>query len=401
MNVRIVVIHDRQDALRQIRATGADEYAAPLMAGKGVFRAVCADGVDNRAANIIKQEMLSLGGEAAVNRAVSGFTKGASRVLIMGTLKQHEGLLTKLSRQPFGLKALATEIAKAFSNYDRTVASSIGTRRPLKLGDGTAVMGILNVTPDSFSDGGSFAGPDAALERAAVMEAQGAAVIDIGGESSRPGAAPVTAKDEIARVMPVVKKLAKRTKLPLSIDTYKPEVARAALDAGVSIVNDITGLRHQKGRMAQVVREYRAGVVIMHMQGEPRTMQRTPRYGDVVEDILTFFTQRLEFALSAGIAPERIVLDPGIGFGKTEAHNLEILRRLGEFKVLGFPLLVGVSRKRFIGSLLGGRAPQERCSGSLGAAAWCALQGARIVRVHDVRETVEALKVIAAVSAVQ
>jgi dihydropteroate synthase len=194
--------------------------------------------------------------------------------------------------------------------------------------------------------------------------------------------------------VPVLRLLARRTRLPLSIDTYKPEVAAAALDAGAVIVNDITGLRYRQGAMADVVSKYRAGVIIMHMQGTPRSMQKNPHYGDVVEDINDFFLQRTTFALEKDIDRRQIILDPGIGFGKTQEDNLAILRRLAEFRSLGFPLLIGASRKSFIGSILSDRPPHERQYGSIGAAAWAALAGAHIVRVHDVQGTVEALKVL-------
>jgi len=244
-------------------------------------------------------------------------------------------------------------------------------------------MGILNVTPDSFSDGGRYLDPDAAVARAKEMAAEGADIIDIGGESTRPGAEPVGADEELRRVLPVIERLGGDCP-PVSIDTSKAAVARAALAAGASIVNDVTALRGDR-EMAAVVAESGAGLVLMHMRGEPRTMQKNPRYDDVVGEIGAFFEERLDFARRAGIAPEQIVLDPGIGFGKTLSHNLEILRRLGEFLRLGRPVLVGPSRKSFIGHILG-TPVEQRLEGTAAAVAAAVLGRASVVRVHDVKE---------------
>jgi dihydropteroate synthase len=397
MDVRIIEIQTADDAAHAINAVGADPYAVRLMADKAYMRTILLNGVDNRAANLIKQEMLALGGEAAVNRYVSSFKTGASSVLIMGTEKQLKSLLSKLSRQPFGLKHWHTRIQTVLSQYERRTFSLTLGNRKVTLGADPLVMGILNITPDSFSDGGAYLEPDDAFRRAEEMAAQGADIIDIGGESTRPGSAVVSAEEERARVVPVIKLLKKRLRLPLSIDTYKPEVARAALDAGAAIVNDIAGLCYDRGAMAKVVKQYGVPVIVMHMKGKPATMAKNARYNDVVSEINDFFSERITFARSEGIREDRLILDPGIGFGKTLAHNLEILRRLKEFKVLGLPIAVGLSRKRFIGKITGVTAPAERQSGSIAAALWAALQGAHIVRVHDVEETAQALKVLAAI----
>ncbi|MGA1529227.1 MAG: dihydropteroate synthase [Kiritimatiellia bacterium] len=256
----------------------------------------------------------------------------------------------------------------------------------------TLVMGVLNVTPDSFSDGGAFFDLAKALEQARRMVADGADIIDIGGESTRPGAQPVSVDDECARVIPVIEQLTREIDAPISIDTRKPQVAAAALAAGAHIVNDVAGLG--EAGMAGVVREYRAGLVVMHMQGTPQTMQEQPVYGDVVAEVGAFLRARVEAALAEHIAAEAIVADPGIGFGKTLEHNIALLRQLPEIERLaGRPLLIGVSRKRMIGAITG-REVDDRLAGSLGAAAFAALHGARIIRVHDVKETCDLLKVI-------
>jgi dihydropteroate synthase len=253
-----------------------------------------------------------------------------------------------------------------------------------------AVMGILNVTPDSFSDGGVHLDPNVAAAAARRMVEEGAAIVDVGGESTRPGSQGVSIDDELRRVVPVLERL--QGVVPLSIDTTKPEVVRRALELGAELVNDVTALRGDPD-MAEVVAGADAYLCLMHMLGEPRTMQDDPRYDDVVSEVKAFLEGRLAFAVAAGIAEERICLDPGIGFGKTVEHNLELLRRLDELVALGRPVLVGVSRKRFLGRLLG---DPEATVGPLGASIAAAVAavsaGATIVRVHDVRETVEALR---------
>lgn len=246
------------------------------------------------------------------------------------------------------------------------------------------IMGILNVTPDSFSDGGRFLSPDAAVERALVMEGEGADIIDIGGESSRPGAEPVSVEEELGRVLPVLERLRGRLRIPISIDTTKAEVAEAALRAGACIVNDISALRFDPA-MAPLVAEFGAGLVLMHMLGTPKTMQQSPHYDDVVREVRGFLAERAQYAQSQGIPREAIAVDPGIGFGKTVEHNLELLRRLPELVELGFPVLVGPSRKSFIGALLG-LPVEERLEGTLAACAVAVVRGADILRVHDVRQ---------------
>ena len=253
----------------------------------------------------------------------------------------------------------------------------------------THIVGILNVTPDSFSDGGNYFSLDAAVAQAHTMAEEGADIIDIGGESSRPGSEPVSEEEELRRVIPVIEKLARSVEVPISIDTWKPRVAAEALAAGASILNDITGLGNPAMRAAAAAA--RAPVILMHMQGEPKTMQEHPTYGDVVRDIKEFFIERIALAKEAGV--HDIILDPGIGFGKTLEHNLIILKRLHEFADLGYPLLVGPSRKAFIGTLNDGAPPAERLPGTIAAVVAARLNGASYVRVHDVKECRQALQV--------
>jgi dihydropteroate synthase len=255
----------------------------------------------------------------------------------------------------------------------------------------TAIMGVLNVTPDSFYDGGRRADANQAIADGVAMAASGADVIDIGGESTRPGAAEVSEAEELGRVLSVIRGLRKEISLPISIDTYKSAVARAALDAGADIVNDISALRFDPAMVALVAQE-KVPVILMHMQGSPRTMQSNPHYADVVREVRDFLAAQLYEAMDAGISPEAIVIDPGIGFGKTLDHNLELLRGLPVLAALGQPLLVGVSRKTFIGKILN-LEPDQRLEGSLAAAVAAVLAGANLLRVHDVGETSRALRV--------
>ena len=256
----------------------------------------------------------------------------------------------------------------------------------------TLVMGVLNITPDSFSDGGQFNSIERAVGRAMAMVAEGADIIDIGGESTRPGSPGVTAEVEVARVVPVIEAIASRCAIPLSVDTHKPAVAEAALQAGAHIVNDISGLRDPA--MVEVARRYQAGVVIMHMQGTPRTMQDQPSYHDVVAEVGQFLRERVDESVRAGIPAERIVVDPGIGFGKTLEHNLDLLRGLATIITqAGRPVLAGVSRKRFIG-MITNRETGDRLAGSLAAASFAIARGARIIRVHDVKESCDAARMI-------
>jgi dihydropteroate synthase len=260
----------------------------------------------------------------------------------------------------------------------------------LDLGRKTLVMGVLNVTPDSFSDGGHFLSPDRAFEHAEAMAAEGADLIDIGGESSRPGSEPIPAEEELRRVLPVIERVAQHLNLPVSIDTYKSEVARAALAAGAKIINDITALRHDP-KMAEVAGSGRVPVILMHMQGTPKTMQINPAYNSVIDDISLFFRERINAVRDAGIQDDQILLDPGIGFGKTTEQNLEILRSLHRFRDLRRPLLVGPSRKSFIGQVLG-LPINERLEGTSAAVAAAVLGGASIVRVHDVKAMVRVVR---------
>ena len=249
----------------------------------------------------------------------------------------------------------------------------------------THVMGILNITPDSFTDGGLFFRRDSAIEHGLRMVEEGADIIDVGGESTRPGSEPVEYEEEVRRIIPVIDALAKRIKVPISIDTYKADVAKRALDAGASIINDISGLRFDPG-MPKVAAECRVPIVLMHIKGTPKNMQVNPEYEALIPEIVDYLRISIKLAIDSGVREEMIIVDPGIGFGKTFEHNLEILRNLHEFTLLEKPLLVGPSRKAFIGKILGNASSSERMEGTAAAVAISIMNGANIVRVHDVEE---------------
>lgn len=258
----------------------------------------------------------------------------------------------------------------------------------LTLGERTHVMGILNVTPDSFSDGGQYLDVQQAVDHAKLMVEEGATLVDIGGESSRPGASRVSTTEELDRVLPVIRAVAGALDVVISIDTSKAEVARRALEAGAHIVNDITALQGDT-EMVSVVTEMDAGLILMHMKGTPRTMQQAPQYEDVVRDVRASLSESVKSAEAQGVAAERIIIDPGIGFGKTAEHNIEILKRLSEFRSLNKPLLIGTSRKSFIGNIL--ELPvTERLEGTIATVCWAIAHGADIVRVHDIKANVRA-----------
>jgi dihydropteroate synthase len=278
------------------------------------------------------------------------------------------------------------------------------TRRVWKIGDDIVdfskrgmIMGVLNVTPDSFSDGNEFFECGAAVERGIQMASEGADIIDVGGESTRPGAEPVSTDRELERVIPVINQLRAKIDIPISIDTSKSEVANAALDAGASIVNDVTAGRGDD-QMLPLATKQKAAVILMHMQGEPRTMQKNPQYGDVVREVVDFFRQQYSRALECGIDPMRLAFDPGIGFGKTLEHNLSLLKNLEQLLVHDRPLVVGVSRKSFLGKLNGSNEMGDRLAPTIALTAILRARGADILRVHDVKENVAALRTVERVS---
>ena len=402
--MRILQPSNHKELKKLMQDIKVDPYGIEIMLPKAVNHLVRINSISCIAANILKQEMLSLGGDVAVARdALTGKVKKTD-CLLMATLSQFNRLTEKLNRQPFGLNRLAHDLSDNLTNYQKDEFNLDLGRYKLILRQGkTYIMGIVNLTPDSFSADGLYrtaysvqriADSKRVVEFVERMVDDGADIIDIGGESTRPGAEPIPVKEELERTIPIIKKIARKIKVPISIDTYKPEVARQALDNGAVMVNDITGLNN---KMAKIVSKYKAGVVIMHMKGNPRTMQNNPVYKSLIDEIIEYLDRAISEAVAWGIDRERIIVDPGIGFGKTLEHNLEILKRLREFKILGRPMLVGPSRKSFLGKILNA-GPQERIFGTVSACVLAVKNGANVIRVHDVKAVKQAFKVFDAIA---
>lgn len=382
-SARLLVINTPAAAELALRRIKVDASGISLMSPKMSIRCVHLCGLQCRQANILKQEMLSLGGDAAVARGAVACSVEKSDVILIGTEKQLHKLCDKLSMQPFGLPALAPELKSVLMHSVakpsgwRTARRELSLARPL-------IMGILNVTPDSFSDGNCFLDPGCAIDRAFEMADQGADIIDIGGESTRPGAAQVDTAEELRRIMAVLEQLDGKLHCAISIDTWKSAVASEALNAGAEIINDISGFTFDP-KMPAVAARTGAGAVLMHTRGRPDTMQRDTSYCDLMAEIYNGLDSSVRVAVEAGVERDRIAVDPGIGFGKDTDGNLEILRRLRELTGQGFPILVGTSRKAFIGKTLT-RDSDERIYGTAATVALAVANGASILRVHDVRE---------------
>jgi dihydropteroate synthase len=309
----------------------------------------------------------------------------AGSISVHGSAAQLRYCLARVAGHQQLPDRLRTLITSRLDNYLRSDYKVDVRGRTLDLGGRTHVMGVLNITPDSFSDGGMFSDPDRALDHGRMMASQGADIIDVGGESTRPGAEAVPEEEELRRIIPVIEHLSVELPVPLSVDTYKASVADRALRAGAGMVNDISGLRFSPD-MAKVVADHGAAVVLMHIKGTPRNMQTNPTYDDLIGEISDSLEESIAIALRAGIRRDRVLIDPGIGFGKTAGHNLAIIDRLNEFRILGFPIVLGTSRKRFIGTVLDIAEPKDRREGTAATIALGIERGAHIIRVHDVGE---------------
>ena len=334
-------------------------------------------------ANVLKQEMLSLGGDAAVARGTVACNIDRTDCILIGTEKQLGRLCRKLKVQPFDLPELAGELDLLLARSATAPTAWKTSQRTLSL-NRPLIMGILNVTPDSFSDGGICCDPDRAIERALQMASEGADIIDIGGESTRPGADAVSSDEELGRIIPVIERLAGKLECAISVDTWKSDVAARALSAGAEIINDISGFNFDP-RMASVAAASGAGVVLMHTRGRPENMQQNTSYDDLMAEVVNGLTASLSIAHEAGVSRDCIAIDPGIGFGKGAAGNLELVRRLAELSCFGVPILTGPSRKSFIGTVLGRSQTADRLFGTAAVAALSVSNGASILRVHDVR----------------
>jgi dihydropteroate synthase len=389
--LRLISPRPKGALARVLAEAGVDPHGIAIIERKAETIVIRVDRVAAPVANIIKQQLLSMGGDAAVHREAITGGPPQSIVYIIADRNRLAQLPAKLARQPFGLAELGTSVERLLGAMERPPALVRLPRGEIDLATGPIVMGVLNVTPDSFSDGGAFLDPGAAHERALAMIEEGARIIDVGGESTRPGAAEMSAETELGRVMPVLRRLGGAIPVPLSIDTRRAAVARAAIDAGAAIVNDVSGLRHDPA-MIETVRESGVAAVVMHMRGTPETMQANPSYADVTGEIIGWFEERTAELVRAGIDREKIIIDPGLGFGKRLEDNLTILNELGDFAGLGFPVMVGYSRKSFIGRITD-REPILRIHGGFAALAKCLAGGAAFIRVHDVAETIDFLKV--------
>ena len=410
---------DPQTLRREMEKIGADPEGVQIMVPKGRFFTLVAEGVKYAAASILKQEMLAKGGDAAVSGVIYKGGEYTSNMLLMGTERTLRRVANVLAVQPLpSLRELSVELKAALRNADGPSHPSltIGSSE-FRWGERTYVMGIVNVTPDSFSGDGLMRGgagggepPPAeglvgrTVECALALVEQGADIIDVGGESTRPGGAPVDAATELARVVPVIRRLRQATNTPISIDTYKAEVARAALDEGADLVNDVWGLR-MDANLAPLVAERGVPVVLMHNRSKPRDAAQKAllggryvgvQYDDLMADVLRELRALVEAAERAGIHRERILIDPGIGFGKTVEQNLALLNQLDELRVLGLPILLGTSRKSFIGYTLSSP-PEERLEGTAATVCVGIMRGAHIVRVHDVGPIVRAVRMTDAV----
>lgn len=395
LSPRILLVDSPEDAAREMRKIGVCDGGIDAMEGKARTLVIKVAGASIPAAHVLKQQMLSVGGDAAVAKDVITHAVDSTDVLIMGTPNQIRRLVEKLQWQPFGLPELGTDIGALLDTESKPAGRVLRAREnSIDLGAAVRVMGILNVTPDSFSDGGDYVQPTAAVDRALQMVEEGADMVDVGGQSSRPGSRPVSEDEELRRVVPVIERIREAWSGPVSVDTYRARVAEAALAAGACIVNDITAMTAEPA-MAGVVAGQGAACVLMHMKGTPADMQNAPEYDDLMGEITLFLGNAVSRAEEAGIGADQIAVDPGIGFGKTTQHNLAILRRLPELAVLGKPVLVGTSRKSFIGNVLD-LPVDQRLEGTLATAAYAVAQGARLLRVHDVRPVARTVRMIEA-----
>lgn len=375
---------------RILLACGVDPASLPYLEPKLTHKNLLLEGVKLYAANILKQSMLSIGGDVAVHRHVISGKVEYSNCIIMGDIRHYRLLVEKLKSQP-GLEPVAEII-------DEQIFSEV-KRLELVLGGKSyhwdclpVIMGILNVTPDSFSDGGLYRDTEKALDHALAMIENGADIIDVGGESSRPGSDSVDVLEEISRVVPLIKKLADKTSIPISIDTSKASVAKAAIDAGASLINDISALSSDPD-MLNLAKESGSGVLLMHMRGTPKTMQQDTYYNDIIDEIYNYLNLKIQECLNAGINSSSILVDPGVGFGKDLAGNLCIINHIEEFRSLKVPIVLGHSKKSFIGSILD-KTTDQRQVGTDAVSAWAIIKGVDILRVHDVEHTQQVRSVI-------
>ncbi|MBR3627531.1 MAG: dihydropteroate synthase [Elusimicrobia bacterium] len=389
MIVKKVKAENIKDAVKIVASSKCDEYVYEKLAKKILADSFIVEDIDNRAANILKQEAISCDCDVAVSKDISLFKKGKSNIVICANQNQIEKLILKIQEQPFGLKILSKQISDINSFQLKQI---ICANKKISLNK-TLVMGIINLSPDSFFKNG-IEDISVAAETALKMQKEGADIIDVGAESTRPGSKPVPVKEEMTKIKNFLKMFRKKSKLPISVDTYKPEVAQVALDEGADIINDIYALRYKNKEMVKIVAKNKAAVILMHMKKNPLTMQQNIRYNNILSDIFNFLSKQMDIALDNGIKKESIIVDPGIGFGKTVEHNLLIIKRLFDFKSLNVPVLMALSNKSFLAKVLGTEDFNERHLATAIANMVSVMNGADILRVHNVKETVNALKVV-------
>lgn len=392
MKIELLNIDSVDKIRRQMVSVGVDTKAIDIMDKKALNLVFRIYGCKFYHANLLKQEALSIGMDAAIEKDTITAKTEYTDCLVFGDAKRLLMLSGKLKRQSFEfLRNLGQNLEKYINNLLNQHPLFKYKNKTVDLGKNFLVMGILNVTPDSFSDGGRYNSFDTAIKRCEEMIEEGADIIDIGGESTRPGSEPLEMEEELRRVVPVVKGIKKRFNTAVSVDTYKSAVAKEALECGADIINDISGLNFDKN-MLNVLSKSSCGIVAMHIKGTPKNMQKNPVYEHIIPEINKYFGDIIDKTDAAGIERERLVLDPGIGFGKTFENNYTILNNTKSFKIWGRPILIGLSRKSFIGYTLNRENPKERLFGTIGANVAALIRGANILRVHDVRENIEALK---------
>lgn len=392
--IRCLHIPDAREAISQMRKVGVDATGIKWMKEKTLHFNLRMEGINARTANLLKQEMLSLGGDAAVDRRGLDCSAKSTDAILMGTQEQFEKLITKLDQYP-DLQPLAGPLKETFENISKTHYSIRCRKRTFILGKRTLLMGVLNVTPDSFSDGDLYFDKEKAIAQGLRMVEEGADLLDIGGESTRPGSKPLGLEEELRRVIPVIKSLAKEVDAPISIDTYKSTVAQKAFEAGAGMINDISGLHFDPG-LAHFAAKEGIPLILMHIRGTPEMMQKDVHYDSLFSEILLYLKDSIQRAESAGVEPQQIIIDPGIGFGKTVEDNLLIIKNLFEFRILGKPILLGTSRKSFIGKILNSDVT-DRLEGTLSSIAIGVLNGAHIIRCHDVLQAKKAIAVADAI----
>lgn len=403
-NARVLAVRDKAEITEEMDLIGAEPGGIARMLPKAQMYLLKLQRVRIPMAHILKESFLSAGGDAAVSRDVITGRTTHTDVLLIGSLKQYRSVIEALNAQKFGGAELAAEIEAAISNFDSRPsplpsdmpAGDRARRLFQAMSERTLVMGILNVTPDSFADGGRYTDVDTAANHAFQMIEDGADIIDVGGESARPGSEPVPADEELRRVLPVIEHIRSKSDILISIDTYKAEIARACLDAGADMVNDISGMSFDP-EIRTLVAERHAPAILMHIKGTPKDMQVNPTYDDLMSEIVAELRMRIAEAVEAGVDERLLMVDPGFGFGKTPEHNLTILRRLREFANLGRQIVIGTSRKSTIGKVLGDLPPEERLEGTAATVAAAVMNGANIVRVHDVKEMTRVIRMTEAI----